>query len=440
MRFSICLLALLLVSAPATAVTIDGRATGSAYAYEGGLTDSTASTFVRSHGAIRLQAADLGHRGLSLSTYLRGTTDLSEAADDDPAVRVYNLYLRYKDRYAEIRAGRQRVSAGVGYGTIDGARIDLKRYDVGLTLFGGAQIPVNGHGLGALSNAYLWGLRLRSNRLAGVKVAVSYADRERDPIQYGVAGRFSGFLGQPEAIRRQLIGAEASRRFGLHSLRARLDYDLQDETVRRGELSGRIGLSADVAVQAGWRHREPSVYRGSIFSVFPSQGYNEWSLRAHYRLSSDIALSAHAATLIYDDDSTQRLGLSASFGRHLTIGYRRYQGYAGGSDGLSGSLLYSLGRTLTLRGDLDLSSFERFEAEDSDGLVTAVAGLSWRLGRRSRAGCRRECPTADPKTAGCCVHHGSWRSWPPPWNRRGPPDRGSCPRRRPAAGMTDHSA
>ncbi len=111
MRFSICLLALLLVSAPATAVTIDGRATGSAYAYEGGLTDSTASTFVRSHGAIRLQAADLGHRGLSLSTYLRGTTDLSEAADDDPAVRVYNLYLRYKDRYAEIRAGRQRVSA-----------------------------------------------------------------------------------------------------------------------------------------------------------------------------------------------------------------------------------------------------------------------------------------------------------------------------------------
>ncbi|MBT6146584.1 MAG: hypothetical protein HOH74_14195, partial [Gemmatimonadetes bacterium] len=249
---------------------------------------------------------------------------------------------------------------------------------VGLTAFGGALMPVDGYAYGSLSDAYLWGLRLRTDRLLGVNVALSYADREREPTEYVSAGKFSGFIGQPQAIRRQLLGAEASRRFGRHSIRARADYDLQNESLRRGEVSTRVGLSAALAVQASWRHRQPSIFSGSILSVFPSQGYDEWALRLHYRLAEELTLSTHAATVIYDDDETQRLGVSVAFGRHLTVGYRRYQGYAGGTDGISGSLIYPLGKKLTLRGDLDLSTFERFEADDSDDLVAVVAALTWR--------------------------------------------------------------
>lgn len=369
------------LSTPAAATTVSGRVTASAYAFEGNSTASDAATYVRSHAALRLQVSDLGHRALSLTSYLQGTTDLLESADTDPATRFYSLFLRYKDRHADVRLGRQWISVGVGAGTMDGARLDLKRYGVGLTLYGGALAPVDGYARGQLDEAHLYGVRLQTSQLAGILIAVSYADRERDPIAYVNPGRYSGFVGQPQAIRRQLAGIEASRRFGLHSLRSRVDYDVQNESLRRGEIAGRVGLSPDLALQASWRHRQPSVYSGSIFSVFPSEGYDEYALRLFYRVSDALSLSTHAATVQYDDDSTQRLGLSASWGRHLTLGYRHYQGYAGGANGLSGSVLYDLSPQLTFRGDLDLSTYERFDAEDSDGLVAASAGLTWRATR-----------------------------------------------------------
>lgn len=372
---------MLLAAVDAPAVTIDGRVTASAYGYEGNPTDSTASTHLRSHGALRLEATDLGLAGLSLATYLGGTTDLSESAGNDPLLRIHSLYLRYGDhgRRADARAGRQFVQAGVGYGTLDGLRLDARCAGVALTLYGGALVPAGDNGLGSLSDAHLWGARLSTDRLAGASVALSFADREADPIAYASAGRYSGFVGQVGAVRRRLLGAEVSRAFGLHSARGRLDYDLLAEGVRRAELAGRLGLSADLAASAEWLHREPSIYDNSIFSVFPSQPYDEVGLRLFYRASETLGLSVHAAAVLYDGDEAQRLGASATFGRGLTLSYYRSQGYAGGNDGLSGNVTFGLGPRLVLRGAVDLAAYERFEdADERDGLVTAMAGLAWR--------------------------------------------------------------
>lgn len=371
------------VGAPlaAHAVGVDGRFTASAYAFEGNPTEGTTTTNLRSHGALRLTLNELGHRGLSLHSYLRATTDLTESADSDPRLRAYNLFVRYRDRRIDARAGRQRVFAGVGYGTIDGARIDVERAGIDLTLYGGALVPVDGSGVNALADAHLWGARLRTSRLAGVDVAVSFADRERDPAAYVPRASLYGYLRQPPAVRRRLLGVEANRRFGLHSLRGRVDYDLHAGSLRRSELAGRLGLSADLAVSTEWRHREPHIYDGSIFSVFPISAYDELGLRCHYRLSPRLSLAANAATVRYDDDSSVRLGLSAAIGRHLTLGYHRAQGYAGDNDGFSGHLNYPLRRNLVLRGQLNLASYESFEADDRDGLAAAVAGLTWRPSR-----------------------------------------------------------
>jgi hypothetical protein len=115
--------------------------------------------------------------------------------------------------------------------------------------------------------------------------------------------------------------------------------------------------------------------------VFPSQGYDEIGLRFSYRVTPDLALSARAATVAYDGDDSQRLGLSATVCQNVTVGYHRSQGYAGANDGLSGSLFYPLRRSLVVRAELDLASYERFEADERDGLVTAMAGVTWRPSR-----------------------------------------------------------
>jgi hypothetical protein len=354
--------------------------TASAYGYEGNPTESTTASYFRTHAAVRLQARDLGHEALSLTTFLRGTTDLAQSDDAGPRLRVYNLFLRYDRGAIDARAGRQRIFAGVGSGTIDGARLALGGSRVGLQLFGGALAPLDDEGLGAWSEGSLWGARL-NGQLLGVDLAASYADRQREPIRYATPGRYSGFVGTPEAVRRQLVGVQAYRRFGLHSLRGRVDYDLQDEGLRRGEVAARVGLTADLAVIAEWRRREPDLYAGSILSVFPSEGYDETALRLHYRLSPQLALGLSAAQVAYDDDDSQRLGLSATIGRSLTISYARSQGYAGDNDGLSGSLHHALTPQITLRGQLGLSSYERFEDDDREGLVSAVAGVTWRPSR-----------------------------------------------------------
>ena len=54
-------------------------------------------------------------------------------------------------------------------------------------------------------------------------------------------------------------------------------------------------------------------------------------------------------------------------------------GYAGANDGLVGSVYYPVSRKVTLRGQLDLAAFERFEeAEERDGLATGVLGATYR--------------------------------------------------------------
>lgn len=376
--FLLAPLAALLWAGVASAVTVDGRVTASAYAYEGNPTESTTSTYVRSHVALRLAATDLGWRGLSLSTYALGTTDLAESADSDPQLRVHNLFLRYQAGGVDVRAGRQHLFAGVGYGTIDGARVDARHAGVDLTLYGGALAPVGQSGLGSLSAAHMVGARLSTSRLAGVDLAVSFTDRQRDPEAFADSGRFSRFIGQPSGVHRQLVGAEAHRGFGRHSLRGRLDVDLLDSGVRRAEVAGRLGLSVDLAISAEVLHREPAVYEGSFLSVFPGQPYDEVELGLHYRVAPALALSAYAATVLYDGDDSQRLGLSAACGRNLAVSYYRAQGFAGAHDGLSGSAFWPVGRDLVLRGELGLSSYERFAADDRDGLASAVAGLTWR--------------------------------------------------------------
>ncbi|MBT4609016.1 MAG: hypothetical protein HOC05_03170 [Gemmatimonadetes bacterium] len=366
----------------ANATVIDGRLTTSALAYEASPTDSASVTHLRTYAALRLKVTDLGDRRVSLTTYLRATTDLSERAGDDPALRPVSTYLRFKDDHLDLRLGRQYLYAGVGYGQVDGVRADFRIARMRLTLHGGALVPVYGEvGLGSFSDAHLWGLRLSTDRFAGVDVAISYADRERDPLPYKSAGQYSGFVGQPESVHRQLVGIDARRRFGVHNVHGRLDWDLVSEHLRRAEVGARVAVHPRLSLSADWLRREPALFTSSILSVFAAEGFDEVTLRARYQVHDKLSVGAHVAAVTYDTDDSQRLGVSASFGRHLTLGYSRSQGYAGGSDGLSGSLLYSLSDKLMLRGQLGIASYERV-ADDREDLLSGVAAATYRASRQ----------------------------------------------------------
>lgn len=384
MRIPLVLAIALLVAGeggPAASAVVDGRLTTSLYTFEG-LKDSTTSAhFLRAYQGLRLDLGRLGTPALSLHTYLQGTTDLGEKAETDPRLRLYNAYLQWKAKRWGLQLGRQRVSAGVGYGSIDGVRGEAEISGFDLSLYAGPLVPLDKSAeWGSWSEGNLWGARLKTSRFLGAAFSLSFARRERETPAYASPGEYSGVQASARQIVRQLVGLEGRREFkGGHSLYGRLDYDTEEAQLRRGEASGRYAFSPKLSLQADWLRRLPAVYSGSLFEVFPQEAYQEIGGRLYYQARSDLQVAASFARVLYDDDSAQRLGLVLSAGTHYSLGYYRSMGYARASDGVVGSVHYPLSHRLLLRGELDLAAYERYEdAEDRDGLFTGALGLSWR--------------------------------------------------------------
>ncbi|MFH1571672.1 MAG: hypothetical protein ABIL09_27025 [Gemmatimonadota bacterium] len=403
----------LALAAPAWGLSASGRLTTSLYGYEGADADGGSATHLRAYQGARLDLGDLGLAGLSFHTYLRATTDVADQADSDPRLQVYAANLDWKRQGTRLQLGRQRIQAGVGYGSIDGLRADASYAGLGLTAYAGALVPLNtSTDISSFGAAHLWGLRLSTERFLGTSVALSFADRERDPEPFDQPGQYSGLVGDRPAVKRRLVGLDAYRQFARgHSLRGRLDADLHAGSLRRAEVGGRYQICSDLGLELGYMRREPSVYYNSVLSVFDAEGYQEIEARLHYRLSPDLGLSGSAAALFYDGADAQRLGITASLGSSYTLGYYRSMGYAGANDGLVGSLYYPVSRRLVLRGQLDLAAYERYEdADERDGLVTGALGATYRPSRTTSLdlqlqGLRNPTHTSDLRV----FVRGSWR-------------------------------
>ena len=106
------------LSGPGHGLTIGGRLTSSVYGYEG--QQNATTRHVRTHQGLRLDVGRMAVPELSLHLYLRGTTDVSRRAETDPRLRIYHAYVKWEKNRYSLHLGRQRVSAGVGYGSIDG--------------------------------------------------------------------------------------------------------------------------------------------------------------------------------------------------------------------------------------------------------------------------------------------------------------------------------
>lgn len=365
---------------PAWCLTVGGRLTASLYTYEGQQVDTT--TYVRVHQSLRLDVGQLARRELSFHTYLQGV----EQAETDSRLRIYHAYLTWKrDRY-RLQFGRQRIYAGVGYGSLDGVRGDLEVAGCRLTLYGGSLAPLDkSAGIASWSEGHLWGAKISTERFWRTSLSLSFVHREYEPEVYSDPGRFSEAEVQSPPVVRRLVGIDAGHRFsGGHRLYGRLDYDWLDGYIRRSEAHAHYLLSSRMSAQVEWFRRTPWVFHNSIFSVFPREDYQEMGARLHYRLDSNLQFTGHFARVFYDNDDAQRLGLIARIGSHYSIGYYRTMGYAQASDGLVGSVYYPFGRKLAFQGELDLAAYERSpDAEDREDLAAGVLGLTYRPTRKT---------------------------------------------------------
>lgn len=366
------------------AQSLSGRFSTSIYSWERQLSTSDSETHAKLFQTAQLTVGKLAGNRLSLHLYGVFAQDLAVSAEEDPALRLYNSYLQWKDRTGileRVRVGRQRIYSGVAYGTIDGidAGVRVKDY-FKIGGFAGALVPpANDVEVGKWDDAHAFGLRLSTSKLAGTRVLVSFMQRNRTPVAYSAPGRYTGRILKFDDLEQRLVGLDVQRRFSERvDVYGRLDYDIEQERLRRGQLELRLTASDKLNFSGEFVHRAPLLAANSIFSVFEQNTMQDLGLRASYRISPVWFLSGNFGVQVYEGDESLRFGLGLR-GRYGSFGYNFRRGYAGQNNGAYASLTYPLTPKMGLVATTGFSRYSLFSEDlETQTSLTGSLGLNYR--------------------------------------------------------------
>lgn len=369
------------------AQSLNARFTTSLYSWERHLTESESDVHFRFYQTAQLTLGQLANNKLSVHFYGQRSRDIGEDSDDDGISRIYNAYLQWRERKGvleRIKLGRHRIYSGVAYGTIDGADVSLrvgKWFKVGG--FAGILVPAtNDVEVEDWDDSHALGLRASTNKLWGTKVLISYMQRNRRPVAYSEPGRYTERVITFESLETRLVGIDAYRAFS-RKLNAygRLDYDLEQERVRRGQLELELAPSQKFKLTAEFMHRAPLVAANSIFWVFDHSTTQNVGLRGSYQFKAHWFVTGNFGAVFYDGDESVRFGLGLRC-RYGSLGYNFRSGYAGQNNGIYAALNYPLTRKIGL---LVSSGFSRYSLFDENAATqtsfTGSAGINYRPSR-----------------------------------------------------------
>ncbi|HEX9972457.1 MAG TPA: hypothetical protein VGD14_10345 [bacterium] len=376
---------LILVSSHLNSQTVSARFTTSAYTWEQQEIDSSKANHLRFYQLAQLSLGNLGLPNLSFHTYVQFSNDFAEKAADDPRWWIYNCYFDLKNvaKAIDIGLGRQRIYAGVGYGTVDGLQLQyhLKDY-FKIKFYVGTLAPIakstevrdfNGDNL-------TYGFHLTSAKLKKVHIGLSYARQSVEPIKYSSPGSFTGTfrLDHPVSARqKELIGLDVGSQINNKlRLNGRLDFNLLAQNVKRGEFGGRYQINRNFELGLDYIYRTPFIDQNSIFSVFVLNPNQEIAFQGRYRWN-EYQFFVNASNVIFDGDNNQRLGVGCSW-KSLYLGYNRRAGYGGDSDGLTLNFNYPLMDKLNVTLGSNFASYKLSEfSKEKDQAIAGVLGINY---------------------------------------------------------------
>jgi hypothetical protein len=375
---------LLSFSSHLNAQTISARFTTAAYTWEQQESDTSTANHLRAYQLAQVSIGNLGLKNLSFHTYLQLSSDFVEQAKDDARLWIYNFYFNYKKLFnaVDLSVGRQRIYAGVGYGTVDGLQMKYGFRDY-------FQIKAYVGTLAPLRKSYeiedfksdnlSYGIHLTTNKIKMLKIGLSYANLSRVHVRYKSPGLFTGNfrLDNPEsATQKQLIGLDLS---GLVSknirFNGRLDFNLATQQVQRGEFGGRY-FTKNFEAGLDYIYRMPYIDFSSIFSVFAFNPNQEVTFYANYRLN-DHHVYGNFSTVMFEGDDSQRMGIGWNW-KFLNLGYSKRMGYGGESDGFYATLNYFVLEKLNLSLSSNLVSFKYdLDTSNRDQVLAEILGINF---------------------------------------------------------------
>ncbi|MBU1097400.1 MAG: hypothetical protein KKB34_13030 [Bacteroidetes bacterium] len=379
------LIALLIFPAIIFAQNINGRISSSAYSFERFDTQNSSETYIRTFQSLVLNA----NEGLfSLRTRLNFETDIANTLDNDPRLRLYNLYLEGRNLFdiANIKIGRQSLINSVAGGLYDGANLSLKHSGFELSGFYGGNVPAyqKFELTDDFNNDYVLGGKFVATALDDFRFAVGYIDKNFKAYEYEAVRLDEDFNPINVLIRRnsnqyKFITGEASYVLeDLLEINTSYEYDVNFETTSKIELAGRYNVMDDLGVSFYYNHREPKIRYNSIFSVFNFGNTQEIEGGFDYKIDQNFTFTGKFANVTYEDDDAQRLsiGLNSNYG---SATYRKTFGYAGELDAVS---LYTartfLDGLITPSLGLSYTSYKLSPEEETNNLASVLLGVNVR--------------------------------------------------------------
>jgi hypothetical protein len=366
------------------AQTISARFTTAAYTWEQQESDTATANHLRAYQLAQLSIGNFGLKNLSFHTYLQLSNDFVEQAKDDPSLWIYNFYFDYKKllNAVDLSVGRQRIYAGVGYGTVDGLQLKYGFRDYfQFKAYIGTLAPVRTSTeiQDFKSENLSYGFHLTTNKLKLLKIGLSYTNLSREPVRYKTTGLFTGNfrLNNPEsATQKQLMGLDMSSLVSKNiRINGRLDFNLLTEKVQRGEFGGRY-FTKNFEAGLDFIYRMPYLDYNSIFSVFAYNANQEVEFYANYRMG-DHRIYGNFSTVMFEGDDNQRMSIGWNW-KFINIGYNKRMGYGGESDGFYATLNHFVMDKLNFSLSSNFVSFKYDAiATDRDQVLAEVIGINY---------------------------------------------------------------
>lgn len=371
MRYLLAVL-LVLTPAPASAIRLNATLTASIHSWDG-RDDGTAIAYNTIQQLVSLDVVGLGVRRLSFHAYGRGFVH-TEGSEGRRRLALYSAYADWNriGGVVDLRLGRQRILAGVGRGTVDGARavLSLPR-SVTLLAYAGLEAPGDRSAdLRTWDEGHAYGVRASVRRWS-TTLSLSYAEGHEP------AGSPEANLdgSEPDSTARagRLVGAEVRTTYLPRTdVYAGVEVNATRLEPARLRATGRYQAAPGLRLSASADHTRPIAGAGALSGDSGNEASTELEGAATYSLGSGLLLTESYSVVLLPEGGTHRLRLSLSRGRSIVSYYRR-SGYGGRRDGLTLRGSTPILAHVALRGSLSFTSYGA--SQDPDRSEHELAGV-----------------------------------------------------------------
>ncbi|MBK7981322.1 MAG: hypothetical protein IPK06_15205 [Ignavibacteriae bacterium] len=365
------------------AQNINGRITSSLYAFERAQSIDNSDMFLRAYETLTL---NVNEGNYSLKSRLNFETNFSNALDNDPRLRVYNLFFEARKVFnvATVKLGRQPIFNQVAGGLFDGANVKLNYSDFAVEGYFGGAVPAYQElkFTDDLKNNNIFGGEVSYSGLSNTKLSLSYVDKSFKPISYN-AQRLDANLNPITILiennsTQYSYGSLGASYFGVVDADARINFDFNFMKVSRVELNGRYAATEKLGIDLYYNYRAPQIRYNSIFAVFDFGNTNEIEAGLDYKINNDFSVFGKFGDVEYKDENSQRftIGVNSIYGG---LSYRQTLGYAGELSSITASTGKSfMNGLLTPSIGLAYTNYKLSADEEANDIISALAGLNIR--------------------------------------------------------------